>query len=167
MVFAQTGTLSGKITDDQGKTIAGATVTLKEMNRSTMTDDNGHYEIKSIQYGSYTLMITSVISQPKSIRVKVDQPNIVLHTKVREIANHDLAQVTVQGKTEKRKIETSGFAVNVVDTKEASLRNLQTNELLNRTVGVRVRQVGGFGSNADYNLNGMSGRAIGIFIDGI
>lgn len=167
LVFAQTGTLSGKVTDDQGKAIAGATVTLKEMNRSTMTDDNGLYEIKSITYGSYTLMISSVIAQPKNIRIKVDQPNTVLHTRVREITDRNLEQVTVQGKTEKRKIETSGFAVNVVDTKEASLRNLQTNELLNRTVGVRVRQVGGFGSNADYNLNGMSGRAIGIFIDGI
>lgn len=78
-----------------------------------------------------------------------------------------LNEFTLQGQTEKRKIETSGFAVNVIDTKEASLRNMQTNELLNRTVGVRVRQSGGIGSDANYNLNGMSGRAIGVFIDGI
>jgi outer membrane cobalamin receptor len=79
----------------------------------------------------------------------------------------DLKQVSIEGKTEKRKIETSGFAVNVIETKEASLRNLQTNELLDRTVGVRVRQNGGIGSAVEYNLNGMSGRSVGIFIDGI
>src|SRR5690606_23709065 len=62
---------------------------------------------------------------------------------------------------------TQGFAVAVVETKEASVRNIQTNELLDRTVGVRVRQNGGLGSNVVYNLNGMSGRAVGIFIDGI
>ncbi|MBN8790542.1 MAG: TonB-dependent receptor plug domain-containing protein, partial [Terrimonas sp.] len=52
-------------------------------------------------------------------------------------------------------------------TREASLRNIQTNELLDRTVGVRVRQNGGVGSAVEYNLNGMSGRSVGIFIDGL
>src|SRR5690606_5941652 len=50
---------------------------------------------------------------------------------------------------------------------EASVRNIQTNELLDRTVGVRVRQSGGLGSEIEYNLNGMTGRSVGIFIDGI
>src|SRR5690606_38497704 len=57
--------------------------------------------------------------------------------------------------------------VNVVETKEASLRNFQTNELLDRSVGVRVRQNGGLGSAVNYNLNGMSGNSVRIFIDGI
>src|SRR5690606_22357676 len=47
------------------------------------------------------------------------------------------------------------------------LRHLTTNELLDRAVGVRVRQNGGVGSNVEYNLNGMSGSAIGLFLDGI
>ncbi|ULT25225.1 TonB-dependent receptor plug domain-containing protein [Sphingobacterium sp. E70] len=64
-------------------------------------------------------------------------------------------------------MEIGGFAVAVVETKEAALRNLTTNELLDRTVGVRVRQNGGVGSQIEYNLNGMSGSTIGIFLDGI
>ena len=45
--------------------------------------------------------------------------------------------------------------------------NFQTNEMLDRTVGVRVRQNGGLGSSVTYNLNGMSGESVRIFIDGI
>src|SRR5690606_32970997 len=44
---------------------------------------------------------------------------------------------------------------------------LTTNELLDRTVGVRVRQNGGIGSQVEYNLNGLSGSAVGLFLDGI
>ncbi|WP_214227777.1 TonB-dependent receptor [Pedobacter sp. B4-66] len=167
IAFAQTGNISGIVTDHHGKPVAGAAITLKELKRTTATDDQGKYEITSVTYGKYTLMISSVITELKSIAIKVDEETTVVNVHVKGIADRELKQVMVEGKSKKREIETSGFAVNVVDTKAASLRNLQTNELLNRTVGVRVRQTGGFGSNSDYNLNGMSGRAIGIFIDGI
>ncbi|WP_316734931.1 TonB-dependent receptor [Pedobacter aquatilis] len=164
---AQTGTLSGKIFDEQGKPLAGATISIKEINRSTMTDDDGRYEMRTLPYGTYSLLISSVVSEPKKVTVKIDATAVTVNSKVKNSSDKELGQVNIQGKTEKKKIETSGFAVNVIDTKEASLRNLQTNELLNRTVGVRVRQSGGLGSDANYNLNGMSGRAIGVFIDGI
>jgi outer membrane cobalamin receptor len=73
----------------------------------------------------------------------------------------------VNVKTEKTKIETKGFAVNVIETKTAASRNMQTNELLSRTVGVRIRQNGGLGSDVNYNINGISGNSVRIFIDGI
>src|SRR5690554_1094793 len=78
-----------------------------------------------------------------------------------------LEVVVIDHKTDKEIIEQSGFAVNVIQTREAGLRNLQTNELLDRTVGVRIRQNGGLGSDVKYNINGMSGNAVRIFIDGI
>lgn len=167
ILFAQTGTLSGQITDHNQKPVVAATVSIKEVNKSTMTDQNGRYEISGLKYGSYTVTISSITTHAKTITVKVSSAKTTTNTEVKGDKDRELQQVNVHGKTEKRKIETSGFAVNVVDTKDASLRNLQTNELLNRTVGVRVRQSGGIGAASSYNLNGMSGRAIGIFIDGI
>ena len=100
------------------------------------------------------------------------QENTTKDNKLEKIKDNDsdveaLENVQVQGTSKKKKIETSGFAVAIIETKEASLRNLTTNELLDRSVGVRVRQNGGIGSNVEYNLNGMSGSTIGIFLDGI
>lgn len=167
VALAQTGTLSGKVTDDKGKAVAGATITLKELNRSAMTDDNGRYELKAVKYGSYTLLVSSIVTQAESMTVKLTGASITANAVVKAVKDKELSEVSVQGKTEKRKLETSGFAVAIIETKDASLRNLTTNELLDRTVGVRVRQNGGVGSNVEYNLNGMSGSTIGIFIDGI
>ncbi|MDR1527003.1 MAG: TonB-dependent receptor [Dysgonamonadaceae bacterium] len=78
-----------------------------------------------------------------------------------------LDEVFIFGKSEKEKIETKGFAVNVIEIKKASLQSIQTNELLDRTAGVRVRQNGGLGAATNYNLNGMSGNSVRIFVDGI
>lgn len=164
---AQTGLLSGRVTDENGAAVEGATLKIKELNRSTITDMEGKYELRSVKYGSYTLVVSSLETDAKSVSVKVGTGNTVMNVKVKSSGARALEQVSIEGKTEKKTIETSGFAVNVVETKEASLRNVQTNELLDRTVGVRVRQNGGLGSAVEYNLNGMSGRSVGIFIDGI
>src|SRR5690606_12521308 len=88
---------------------------------------------------------------------------------IRVSAKGDISieRVEVNHMTEKKEMEISGFAVSVIETKEASLRNLTTNELLDRAVGVRVRQNGGEGAPIEYNLNGMSGSTIGLFLDGI
>jgi hypothetical protein len=167
VAIAQTATLSGKITHNSGQPMDGATVIIKELNRSTMTDDKGRYEFKDVKYGSYTLLISSVVSEKKTQNINIDSPSIVFNIKVKENVTRDLQEVSIAGKTEKRKMETSGFAMSIIETKEASLRNLTTNELLDRAVGVRVRQNGGEGSPIEYNLNGMSGSTIGLFLDGI
>ena len=132
-----------------------------------MTDEGGRYTLSGIAYGTYTLSVTSLEIQAVDKQVVIDrarqQVNITAETS--DVTQLDEASVTRS--TEKREIETQGFAVAVVETEEASVRNIQTNELLDRTVGVRVRQSGGLGSEIEYNLNGMTGRSVGIFIDGI
>jgi outer membrane receptor protein involved in Fe transport len=165
--FGQTVSLSGRITDQKNQPVAGADILLVELKQSVLTDSNGIYKFEGIKYGTYTLNVSSMLTHTKTLNVKVNGEKTVIDVQVNGDKNEVLNQVDIHTKTEKREIETSGYAVTVIDTKDAAVRNLQTNELLNRAVGVRVRQSGGIGSEANYNLNGMSGRAIGIFIDGI
>jgi len=165
--FAQTGELSGTVTIPSGQPVVGASVTLKPGNSATMTDEKGRYTLKNIAFGKYELVVTSLEIKNTSIPVTVNQARQHKNMVVEENASTQLGEASVIRSSEKRQIETQGFAVNVIETKEASVRNLQTNELLDRTVGVRVRQSGGLGSEVQYNLNGMTGRSVGIFIDGI
>ncbi|WP_432710709.1 TonB-dependent receptor [Pedobacter sp.] len=167
IVSAQTGNLSGKVINHHGKAVEGATVQIKSLNKVVPTNENGFYSIRDLSFGEYLLEVRSMDAKPYAVKININQPAIFHNIVIAPAGNKDLNEVSVTGKTEKKKIETSGFAVNVIETKEASLRNLQTNELLDRTVGVRVRQNGGLGSAVEYNLNGMSGRAVGVFIDGI
>lgn len=122
--------------------------------------------LKNVPFGQDELIVSSVEIETQRIKVNVNKPQIDLSIVVKP-KNVDLNEVLVIQKSEKKEIETKGFAVNVIETKEVAQRNFQTNELLDRTVGIRVRQNGGLGSAVNYNLNGMSGNSVRVFIDGI
>lgn len=165
--FSQTGTIKGKVSYSQKELAFGATVSIKGTQKYAIVDDNGHFEIKGVKYGEYTLETSSMEAQKKTSKITLNKPTLELHILLQRNDAKSLNEVLVQKKTFKKEIIEQGFAVNVIETKEASQRNLQTNDLLDRSGGVRVRQNGGLGSAVVYNINGMSGAAIKIFIDGV
>lgn len=106
----------------------------------------GVHEIKNLPFGSYTIEITSLEYMPYVAKVEINQGELLHDVVVSPADEKSLNEVSIVKKTVKKEIETSGFAVSIIETKESSLRNLTTNELLDRVVGVRVRQNGGEGS---------------------
>ena len=167
VVFAQNSTITGKVHLVDGTPVSKATVRIEGIPIASISDDDGLYKLEQVPYGKQTILVTSIEIKSKRLPIDVNKPNYDLHIHIDPRGEISLDEVRVQGNSVKREIETKGFAVNVIETKEASTRNIQTNELLDRTVGVRVRQSGGLGSEVQYNLNGMTGRSVGIFIDGI
>src|SRR5690606_29059035 len=164
--FAQFGTLKGVVRTSGGDAVNGATLKVIGTALTVMSDERGAYVLDRVPYGKHMLEVSSVEVHRERIAINIDQEVQERHITVKAKGTIGIEDVRIEGKTVKRDIETSGFAVAVIETKEASLRNLTTNELLDRAVGVRVRQNGGIGSQIEYNLNGMSGSAIGIFLDG-
>ena len=165
--FAQNSTITGKVHLLDGTPVSKATVRIEGTPIVCVSDDEGLYKLDQVPYGKQTILVTSIEIKSKRLPIEVNKPSYDLHIHIDPRGEISLDEVRVQGNSVKREIETKGFAVNVIETKEASTRNIQTNELLDRTVGVRVRQSGGLGSEVQYNLNGMTGRSVGIFIDGI
>lgn len=167
-VFAQnTFSIAGKVTNENGEPVSHVTIKIVGTNFIAITDPSGKYTFPSVSKGKHTLLISSVEIKSNKINIDLNKNYSDLQINVTLDGDKALDEVRVERKTVKKEIETSGFAVAVIETKEASLRNLTTNELLDRAVGVRVRQNGGEGAPIEYNLNGMSGSTIGIFLDGI
>jgi outer membrane receptor protein involved in Fe transport len=160
--------VSGVIHDENNQLLKNLDVELILENDSwkTKTNNDGEYKFENVPNGEYQLKIYKDKTE-ETYFIYVEDKNLVFNTSYNSSLQIGLDEVQVQRKTDKQIIETQGFAVNVIETKEAATRNLQINELLDRSVGLRVRQNGGFGSAVEYNLNGMTGRAVGIFIDGI
>ncbi|SFT54233.1 Outer membrane receptor proteins, mostly Fe transport [Algoriphagus locisalis] len=165
--YSQTGNVTGTLTFEDGAPVAFATVYIKSLNKGVLSDENGRYELVALPFGIHQIAVSSIEVQKLDFNITIDKPSVQVSTKLQRAADNELAEVLVKGESHKSEIEKSGFAVNIVDTKEASLRNIQTNELLNTTVGVKIRQNGGLGSEVNYSLNGLSGSAVRIFIDGI
>ncbi|SFB81095.1 Outer membrane receptor proteins, mostly Fe transport [Zunongwangia mangrovi] len=166
-VFSQHN-LSGVVKDANGYIIAGATISLNGngIDREVKSNASGIYKIQDLSSGKYYLQITKgdFIGYDE---VSIKNANLRYDINLKNDKDYELGEVALKGESKKSKIENKGFAVNVIETKEASLRNIQTNELLNQTVGVKLRQNGGLGSRVEYTLNGLSGNSVRIFIDGI
>ena len=160
-------TVSGTVRSADGELLEFVSVYIKNTSHATATDRNGQFTL-SIPAGNQQIMFSFISYQDKTWDVTVKNgeakaKNIVMTENDASL----LQEVRVFGKSVKKEIETQGFAVHVVETQRIAVQSIQTNELLDRTAGVRIRQDGGLGSRANYNINGLSGNAIKTFIDGV
>ncbi|TVZ17339.1 TonB-dependent receptor [Maribacter sp. MAR_2009_72] len=164
----QTGTITGSVKDPSGTPMSYANILIEGLNRGVLTNEEGNFNLSNVPFGKHTIVVSFIgyHTRSKTIVINKEYTDIQVNFTIQENVEN-LDEVTVNGKTEKTALETKGFSVNSIETKEAGLRSIQTNELLNTTVGVKIRQNGGLGSNVEYSLNGLSGRSVSIFIDGI
>ncbi len=165
--IAQTGVLSGTVKMNDGSPVAYAVVSVKNTQYQSLTDEKGHFEFKNIAFGKYELLISSIEITSKSVTIDFNGDKHRHTITVEPNAGFTTEEVLINAKSAQKQIETQGFAVNVINTELASMQSIQTNELLDRSASVRIRQDGGLGSRINYNINGMSGNAVKIFIDGI
>jgi len=78
-----------------------------------------------------------------------------------------LNDVNINGKTKPQEIKESGFVVNVIETKQFANTNADLNQILNRSAGVNIREQGGLGSDFNFSINGLSGKQVKFFMDGV
>jgi len=157
----------GTIISENGSPLAFASVIINGTTLGTQTNEHGKFEIYA-PYGKHKVSVSFIGygKASKSIETSAENNRVKLDFILKE-SSENLDEVIVSGKSRKTELETQGFAMNALETKEMSLRSVQANELLNTTAGVKIRQNGGLGSNVEYSLNGLSGSAVRIFIDGI
>ncbi|MBJ2125998.1 TonB-dependent receptor domain-containing protein [Flavobacterium sp. IB48] len=165
--WSQTGNLKGKVTFGTDELAYGSSIIIKGTQKYAIVNDFGRYDFKGLKYGEYILETSSMEGQTRTTKITINKPNTELNISLDRNGPKDLQEVVIKKSSIRKEMMEKGFAVNVIETQEAAKRNLQTNDLLDRSGGVRIRQNGGLGSAVTYNINGMSGNAIRIFIDGI
>ena len=159
--------LSGKVSYKNGTPAELALVHIKQIGKSVYTDENGNFLFSNIPAGKYTVFIkafeTSGISINVDLTTKSDHLTVVLENN----ENTKLDNIIITSKSKGKLIKEKGFSIAIADTQKLAVQNLQATEILGRTSGVKIRQSGGLGSHTHFNLNGLSGNSVRIFIDGI
>lgn len=162
---AQKSQLTGHIKFEDGEPAISAIVQIKELQKNLVTNINGQFTLNDLPFGNYTLNISTIEADKTEIDLAVNKSHVDMNvTLKRSLLN--LNEVVVQAKSTKTKIETQGFAAQAVEVKNLSIQSIPANEILDRTAGIRIKQEGGLGSRVEYNINGLSGNSIRIFIDG-
>jgi outer membrane receptor protein involved in Fe transport len=159
--------ITGCVKTTGGEPAAFIAVGLKGTAYGAHTDENGNFRMEA-PAGKYTMVVSSLTTGTKEYSITVGSgganhfPDITVAEQALE-----LEQVVVTGNSVKRNMQTGGFAVDVVETRKMAVQSVQTTELLDRTAGVKIRQEGGLGSRMNYTINGLSGEAVKVFIDGV
>ena len=162
------GSISGVIQFADGTPASDVVISLNSTNVLDVSDDKGKYQLVNVPFGEHTLLVKPFGANMKVMTVNLHASNHHLLIQLEESSGaKQLTEVQVNGKTRARQIKDNGYAVGVIETQAMALQSVQTNELLDRTAGVRIRQNGGMGSAVQYNINGLSGNSVRIFIDGI
>ncbi|WP_299671960.1 TonB-dependent receptor [uncultured Polaribacter sp.] len=165
--FAQETSLSGKVVDIDGTPLSGAHISIIALQKSTVTGTSGNFKMTKVPVGNHSVKISFLgyKSLDKKIVLEKGQPLKLTFTMEEETETLD--DVTIIGKSKSQKLRESVASVAVLNTKELYTQNNNTSDVIKQISGVNVRQTGGFGSSAEVFINGMSGKQVKFFLDGI
>ncbi|SEJ11040.1 TonB-linked outer membrane protein, SusC/RagA family [Dyadobacter sp. SG02] len=149
-LFAQNVTVKGKVTDEKGEMIPGASVTVKGFQQGTLTDAEGVYSIDVA--GNATLVFSFLGYLKEEVSVS-NRSTIDVSLKTDTKA---LEEVVVVGYGTQRKIETTGSiaSVKAADLVQTPIANVAQG-LQSRIAGVQINQnTGSPGGNVSVRIRG-------------
>jgi outer membrane receptor for ferrienterochelin and colicins len=163
--FAQT--ISGKISAKNGEEIPYANVYLKQTKIGTSSNENGFYELNNVPKGTYSLIISSIGYQTKSIKI-----NIIDDKKINQnitlLDDNSLDEIVVSGTL--RPVSKTNSPVPVEVYSETFFRKNPTPsifESLQNVNGVRPQLNCNVCNTGDIHINGLEGPYTFVLIDGM
>ncbi|MFT5900948.1 MAG: TonB-linked SusC/RagA family outer membrane protein, partial [Bacteroidia bacterium] len=172
-VLAQTGTIKGVMTGDDGLSVIGGSVVLEGTTIGASTDFDGNYELKEIPVGEQTIVYSFIGLKTQKHTVTIKEGETVsLDTKLAEdVMLLDQVVVVGFGTTQKRDI-TGSIATVKADAIEQSSQPSVDEALQGQAAGVSIISQNGIsGSAVKINVRGTNSIAAGsqplIVVDGI
>lgn len=153
-VQAQTGTITGKIIDETGQGLPGASVVVKGQGRTSSTDVNGNYRITGVTTGTVTLTASYIGYSPTDFQVVV-KTNTVANFSLKPDAQN-LHEVVVIGYGSVQKKDLTG-SITTVNAKDFQTGNITSPEQLiaGKVAGVSITSNGGSpGSGSTIRIRG-------------
>ncbi|HNP20099.1 MAG TPA: TonB-dependent receptor [Fulvivirga sp.] len=135
-VHAQSGTITGKIIDESGKPISGASIFLIGTSYNTQSNSKGRYQLDKIPFGQYTIACFSTEKQTeqKSIDVSDKELTIDFALKRLEVTLDEVTITGEQGTTSSlaHLSAVENFGINEAKKNEVILlRNITSNTATN------------------------------------
>src|SRR5690554_3976510 len=131
---------------------------------STYTDKNGHFCFDGLSPKVYYIMAEYdyFISPMEKVEVAQNVTGVVMKI---DILSTDTVSIAALSAADRRR--SISIKTEVVDLSKQALSSISVEQLMNRATGIRVRNSGGLGAEADIVVGGFTGKSIKFLIDGI
>ncbi len=151
ILFAQTGKISGKVTDKKtGETLIGLTVGLEGSTKGSATDVEGRYTLNNLSSGKYKVTFRYLGYQSKDISdVEVTDGKVTnLDVVMEEAASQNLAEVVITATARQESVSTLYAQQKNNATVSSGISNEQirrspdrnTSEVLKRVSGASIQE---------------------------
>ncbi|MBN1926216.1 MAG: TonB-dependent receptor [Prolixibacteraceae bacterium] len=144
-------TVKGKVVDENGESLPGATVQEKGTTNGTVTNIDGNFSLSVPSDATLIVSFVGYISNEITVGGKTDLGNITLQSELKE-----LGQVVVIGYGTQRKVDLTGSVaiVNTEEMKKVSNSNIST-MLQGKVAGVQITTDGQPGANPIVRIRGI------------
>ena len=167
LIKAQSAEIKGFVVDQEDNPISLSTVRVIEQSKYTVTDQKGFFQFKSLQAGNIELKINSLGFKQKIISIKIS-PDETQNLKIVLIhERNQIDEVVINADSRTTKQSKKAIKIESLNAITEQQKPIRAQDLLRRASGVLVRQQGGFGSEVNVNLNGLTGDAVRIYYDGM
>lgn len=161
VMFAQLS-LNGKVVDEKGDPVSGASVWLEYTTIGTSSNEKGEFSLQKIPEGKYLLRASSLDYNGEKINISASQNNI---TFILKRSSLKLNEVVVTGTGTHRRLKNSPVAIDLVSKKELENVNIPTFEnammAISPSFSFMTNAMGSY-----MQLNGLSNRYILVLVDG-
>ena len=170
--FAQTGSISGKILDDNKLPVSGASVQIDGTQKSTAADGAGNFKFTGLTSGTYSITAKYVGFAPLQLSTTVGSGNVILNFNLKS-QTQGLNEVIVVGYGTQTKREVTGSIAKISGDKLTALPTPSFEaSLQGQAAGVQVTQGSGLaGSGSVIRIRGIGSISAGgdplYVVDGI
>lgn len=166
ITFSQGYIIKGSVKDNNEIPLFEASILIQELQKGTVSDLDGKFEFEGIPKGQYTIEVSSLGYEKVIQKVTISEDKI---TELKIICQEKFSQledIIIISNVEKQ-VGNRTYKPLVVNMKPIQATPQTTLQVINRLPGIRIRQQGGTGSGANIMLNGIGGKGVKVFYDGI
>lgn len=150
--------------------LAGATVTIPTLNKTTVADSLGIATFANIAAGTYTVKVSHVGLEEQEVTITVPQPSEEPTEVLLKEAEENEGEVVVTATRSSRTISDIPTRVETISGEElAEKGNMKPGDirmLLNESTGIQTQQTSATSYNSSIRIQGLDGRYTQILRDG-
>lgn len=164
--FAEQGSLIGVVRDSaNGKPVDSATVHLIGARAARVTSTDGTFRFDNISTGTDTLVCTHVGYRRAKVPVTIPG-EITVSLESSPVRMEDVV-VKARRLDELPPHERTSSSVTVITRDDIPERAATVQDVLDSSVGIDIRSLGGMGSRQDISIRGSTADQVRVYVDGI
>lgn len=161
------GTIQGKVVNSMADQLENIEVYLVENNTKTLTDSSGSFTFKDLSTGVYNLYAVHDGFQFPIETVNVEEGQMLQVTLYLGTMNYSLEEVKLKTLSLSERLKNSAIKADIISVEANTRRANSVEDLVDKSPGVKIRNVGGLGSSSNIIVGGFQGNAVKFLYDDI